>query len=760
MSTNPQERILQLRELIRHHDHLYYIEARPEIGDREYDALYHELLDLETAHPQLVTPDSPTRRMHGGVATGFVTVKHSVPMISLENTYNTADLERFHEGVLRGLHGEKPVYVIEPKIDGISIAVRYENGVLTQALTRGNGKEGDDVTANIRTIPSIPLRLNCPNPPAFFEARGECYMPKAGFQQLNEHRIAAGEEPFANARNATAGSVKLLDPAQVATRPLDVLFYTQGRIDGMPEITSQQQLFQTFRDFGLKVQSWSRTTSSFDGIVAAINELFELRRTLPYETDGAVIKVDSFQQRERLGYTAKAPCWAKAYKYEPERAATRLNAITIQVGRTGVLTPVAELTPVALAGSTISRATLHNEDEIARNDIRIGDTVIIEKAGEVIPAVVKVDLAKRPADALPFDFFQALNGVCPSCGQPIHRDPKFAAWRCENLQCPAQNVRRVEYFSARNALDIENVGGVVAEALCERGLIREPLDLFTLTQDQLAGLNLGTDDEPRVFGPKNAAKVLAALELARTKPLGAWLQAMGIPEVGAATAYQLGRLHKDINHVVSSPFLKALLDLMDYQNGRPVSRSFNQQTAAEPAPEATGQLELNFAPEPTVGTPTAVSDLIELLLKAQLIKPSAAASKGGEYVTTSVGPKTAQSVLDFFDSAAGKHWLRRLAELDINPVGEDNADATSNSASDDSPVAGKTFVLTGTLTAMDRDTASDHIRQLGGKVASSVSRNTTYLVAGANTGARKTEKAADLGVTVIDEATFLTMIGQ
>ncbi|MBO7741618.1 MAG: NAD-dependent DNA ligase LigA, partial [Victivallales bacterium] len=404
MPDTAAQRIAFLREELRRHDYLYYVQATPEIGDREYDALYRELLDLEAANPELFTPDSPSQRMHGAPADGFVTVPHAVPMVSLENTYNAADLKRFHDSVIRGLNGQRPLYVIEPKIDGISIALRYIGGVLTQAITRGNGKEGDDVTANIRTIPSVPLRLRCENPPAVFEARGECYMPRKGFQLMNQRRVENGEAPFANARNATAGSVKLLDPAQVANRPLDILFYTNGELSPDAEVGTQLELFQRFRQYGLKVQQWSRTATDYDGILEAIAELDSLRRELPYDTDGAVIKVNDFAQREILGMTAKAPCWAKAYKFEPERAETRLKAITIQVGRTGVLTPVAELEPVPLAGSTIARATLHNEDEIKRLDIRIGDTVVIEKAGEVIPAVIRVNTALRPADALPFDF--------------------------------------------------------------------------------------------------------------------------------------------------------------------------------------------------------------------------------------------------------------------------------------------------------------------------------------------------------------------
>ena len=751
-------RIAFLREEIRRHDHLYYIEARPEISDRDYDALYTELKRLEAEHPELITPDSPTQRVSGAPLESFQTFPHAVPMLSLDNTYNREDLRRFHEYVQKGLHGRTPIYTVEPKIDGVSISLRYEDGVLVQALTRGNGKYGDDVTANIRTIPSVPLRLRTANPPAVFEARGEVYMSRAGFQQLNARRLANGEEEFANARNATAGSIKQLDSRNVANRPLDILFYTLGEIEGV-EISSQQELFRKFADYGLKIQSWLRIAETFDGILEAIAELDEARRNFLYDTDGAVIKVDSFADREILGMTAKAPSWAKAFKFEPERAQTKLLGITIQVGRTGVLTPVAELEPVFLSGSTIARATLHNEDEIARKDIRIGDTVVIEKAGEVIPAVIGVVMAKRPLDSRPFDFAASLEGKCPSCGAPIVRDPQFAAWRCGNLQCPAQNVRRVEYFAARNALDLESLGGIVAEAMVETHLINEPLDLFNLTQSQVASLNLGTPEEPRIYGPKNAAKLLAALERSRTMPLANWLQALGIPEVGAATAYQLGQLHTSLEETAESPWLKKLLNVLAWQNRQslpypdllpPAATSPDNQDAQ------FGELFAQASPRPPVADlRDATATWAEELQNVGLLKHSDDKNKAEVLVTTSIGPKTAQAVLDFFAGPIGKGLLARLSELNIHPQG---GKATEATAPGNLPLAGKVFVLTGTLQSMDRETASAKIRQAGGKTASAVSKNTTYLVAGENTGARKTEKAAELGVQVLNEAEFLALL--
>ncbi len=725
MNPNPAERSSELRQLLRHHDYLYYQEAKPEISDQEYDSIYAELSALEREYPELITADSPTQRVSGAPLEAFVTRQHRIPMLSLDNTYNAADLQRFYEYVSRGLGNRAVRYSIEPKVDGVSISVRYEQGLFAGALTRGNGREGDDVSENVKTIPSLPLRLRGERLPAVFEARGEVFMSDQGFANLNARRRAANEEEFANPRNATAGSLKQLDSRVVAQRPLDIVFYAQGEIRGL-EVSSQEELLEQFQKFGLRTQKWLRFATDFPGILAAVGELQERRTQFPYAIDGAVIKVDDFSQRSILGLTAKAPSWAKAFKYESERCLTLLKDISVQVGRTGVLTPVAELEPVFLAGSSIARATLHNADEIKRKDIRIGDTVLIEKAGEVIPAVVEVVKEKRPADSQPFDFADHLGHRCPSCGGEIIREPQFVAWRCPNLFCPAQNVRRVEYFAARNALDLQSLGGVVATALVERGLVSEPLDLFELTLEQLAILNLGSDDAPRLYGSKNAAKLLAALERTRTLPLANWLQAMGIPEVGAATAFHLGRTHRNLAELATSSKLQALCETMAGQeSGLP---------------------------------PDRLAALVALLLPLELIKETSRKSGPVGYVSTVIGPKSAQAVLDFFASEMGQYWLRRLAELGIDPAGEAAADQTTASSSASGKLSGQTFVLTGTLKKMDRETAAARIRALGGNVASAVSRNTSYLVAGENTGARKSEKAEELGVKVLNEEEFLSLL--
>src|SRR5882724_7170563 len=504
------KRAAQLRDEIRKHDRLYYEKAAPIISDREYDRLYKELLDLETQFPDLATPDSPTQRVGGKPLKAFEQVSHLIPMLSLDNTYSEQEVKNFYARIQRLLPNEKIPVVIEPKVDGVAVSLIYENGRLRQAATRGDGSVGDNITQNIRTIRSVPERLRGAAP-KLLEVRGEVYMDKHGFEKLNDERRKAGLPLFANPRNAAAGSLKQLDPAIVAKRPLGVVLYGTGATEGV-DVDVHSEIFPVLKKLGLPATERWWIAKSVEEILEGIHELDGIRHNFAYQTDGAVVKVNSFAQRARLGFTAKSPRWAIAYKYEAERVETRLLDVLVQVGRTGVLTPVAVLEPVTVSGSRVSRATLHNEDEIKRKDIRIGDTVVIEKAGEVIPAVVAVAKTKRPRSAKPFDFLEHIGGKCPVCGGAVRRDPEFVAWRCENLQCPAQATRRLEFFAARSALDIESVGGIVADKLVEREWVREPLDLFELKIEQLAKLNLRTDVAPRIFGEKNATKAVQAIE--------------------------------------------------------------------------------------------------------------------------------------------------------------------------------------------------------------------------------------------------------
>ena len=710
------KRIAQLRNEIKEHDRRYYEEAAPTISDREYDRLYKELVDLEAKFPDLVTPDSPTQRVGGKPLQAFAQIQHRAPMLSLDNTYSEDEVANFYKRITRLLPDEKVPVVIEPKVDGVAVSVMYENGRLKYAATRGDGSVGDDITQNIKTIRSVPQQLRG-SAPKVFEVRGEAYLDKDGFKKLNKEREAAGLPLFANPRNAAAGSLKHLNPKVAAQRPLGMVFYGTGATEGA-DVDLHSKIFPLFKKLGLPTHEDWWLADSVEKILNAIRDLDEIRHDFPYETDGAVIKVDALEQRERLGFTAKSPRWAIAYKYAAERVETKLLDIKVQVGRTGILTPVAVLEPVLVSGSTVSRATLHNEDEIKRKDIRIGDTVVIEKAGEVIPAVVEVVKSKRPRNAKPFDFLKHIHGKCPVCGGPVKRDPQFVAWRCENLQCPAQTTRRVEFFAARGALDIESVGGIVADKLVERGLVREPLDLFELKVEQLGKLNLGTEENPRIFGEKNATKAIQAIERARTFPLSRWLYALAIPDVGKTTAADLARFHQTIEDVASSKLLRNVLAYREIK-----------------------------------GDKEATKEIAERLIKSSFAQRSKSKIDKNAGIVTEVGPVVAKSVLDFFASAAGKKILQRMKQLGIRPKSE----KVSAKKMAELPLAGKTFVLTGTLPSMTREEASAKIEALGGHISGSVSKKTDYVLAGTEAGS-KLEKAKELGVRVIDEPQFRKMV--
>ena len=710
------KRIAQLRDEIRKHDRRYYEEAAPTISDREYDRLYKELVDLEAKFPDLVTSDSPTQRVGGKPLQAFAQIQHRVPMLSLDNTYSEDEVANFYKRITRLLPDEKIPVVIEPKVDGVAVSVMYETGRLKYAATRGDGLVGDDITQNIKTIRSVPHQLRGAAP-KLFEVRGEAYLDRDGFKKLNKQREAAGLPLFANPRNAAAGSLKHLDPKIAAQRPLGIVFYGTGATEGV-DVDLHSEVFPLFKKLGLPTHENWWLADSTEKILDAIRKLDRIRHDFPYETDGAVIKVDALEQRERLGFTAKSPRWAIAYKYAAERVETKLLDIKVQVGRTGILTPVAVLEPALVSGSTVSRATLHNEDEIKRKDIRIGDTVVIEKAGEVIPAVVEVVRSKRPRNAKPFDFLKYIHGKCPVCGGEVRRDPEFVAWRCENIRCPAQATRRLEFFAARSALDIESVGGIVADKLVERGLVREPLDLFELKAAQLAKLNLGTEENPRVFGEKNATKAIQSIERARSFPFSRWLFALAIPDVGKTTATDLARFHETIEDVANS---KLLRDVLAYHESK--------------------------------GDKQAAKEIAERLIKSGFAEPSKSKIDKHGGIVTEVGPVVAKSVLDFFGSAEGKKILQRMKQLRIHPKTE----KVSAKKMAELPLAGTTFVLTGTLPSMTREEATEKIEALGGHVSGSVSKKTDYVLAGAEAGS-KLDNAKELGVRVIDEKEFRKML--
>jgi DNA ligase (NAD+) len=683
----------QLVEEISRHDHAYYVLAQPTISDREYDRLYHELLDLEQQFPRLVTPDSPTQRVSGQPLKEFKQVQHLQPMLSLDNTYSQEDVRDFVNRVQKLLPEEKLEWIVEPKIDGVAINLRYERGVFTCGSTRGDGTTGDDITANLKTIRSIPARLQSrtgvsPVPggasggdrrdacPTLLEVRGEVYLTKAGFEKLNAERNAAGEEEFANPRNVAAGSLKQLDPRIVVKRPLDIVVYGLGQVEGAPQSPRQHdQMLGWLKSLGFKTPDRTWDCRSADELLAAIEALDQVRRKFAYETDGAVIKLNSLAQREIAGFTSKAPRWSIAYKYAAEQAETRLKGITVQVGRTGALTPVAELEPVFLAGSTISRATLHNEDYIRQKDIRIGDTVKIEKAGEVIPAVVDVVLARRTGKEVSFRF----PTQCPECGSKVSRAPgvvegdEGVVWRCVNPDCPARVRGRLEHWCARGAMDIEGGGEVLVRQLVQTGLVRDEAELYSLKLSDVADLER--------MGEKSARNLLDGIEASKQRDMWRVLYGLGILHAGAGVAKALGRGFSTLDDVFAA--------------------SVDQLTECEDVGEVIAQSVVQWHGDPRNRKLIEGLRTAGLNFKSALYQPRAAAG----------------------------------------------------------PLAGKTFVLTGTLPTLKREAAAAKIEAAGGKVSGSVSKKTDYVVAGAEAGS-KLDKAQKLGVQIIDETELLRLCGE
>ena len=686
-----------LRAELERHNRLYYVEARPEISDREFDRLLRELQDLEAVHPELATPDSPTQRVGGAPLAGFAPVKHAVPMMSLDNTYSVEEMREFDARIRKALGVEAVDYVLEPKVDGVSISLRYEKGVLVTAATRGDGKTGDDITANAKTIRAIPLRI--PTDAPVLEVRGEAYLGKAAFEKLNREREKAGEPLFANPRNATAGSLKQLDPKVVAARPLSAVLYAVGELDGV-EFETQAEVLRSLEKLGFPVAKLWWECRGIDEVVARAEELQRREGELEYEMDGAVVKVNRRALWRQLGTTAKAPRFAMAYKYSHEQAQTVLKSITLQVGRTGVLTPVAELEPVELAGSTISRATLHNEDEVRRKDIRIGDTVIIEKAGEVIPAVVAVVPERRPKGTQPFDLLAHAGGKCPACGGAIARDPEAAAWRCENLDCPAQIRGRIEHFTARKAMNIDGFGEAIVAALTgevriqeqtDDGLfgaktvekilppaVRDVADLYTLTPEVIELRRPNRAADAKKAEMKLATKLCAAIAASKDNELWRLLHGLGIPNVGEGLA-------------------------------RTLAQELGSLDALLAADEAT-------------------------LARAR-----------------DVGEIVAKSVVEFFANKRNRTVIEKLRQAGVR---FDRVERAAAGASPDGFFFGQRVVITGTLSKFTREQAQEELRKRGATVAETVGKTTNLLIAGAEAGS-KLEKAHKLGIPVLDEAEFL-----
>lgn len=540
MST-PEEKIAGLRDQLNDHNYRYYVLAEPKTSDREYDALLEELAELEAKHPEFQSEDSPTKRVGAAPLDRFTTVTHAVPMISLANSYDLTDIRDFDQRTKKLLGDLSFSYVVEPKVDGVAISLRYENGQLVQALTRGDGRQGDDITKNIRTLSSIPLNLRGEKLPEVLEVRGEAYMTRDGFLALNQQREEDGLAPFANPRNSAAGSLKLLDSKEVAKRPLDAVWYGVGECRGI-EFATHRDLLNGCKKFGLRVPPLTRDCEDIEAVIQALDENLNARHEYAFEMDGAVVKVNQRNLYDELGSTAKSPRWAMAYKYEPEQVETKLRSITIQVGRTGVLTPVAELEPVSVSGTTVSRATLHNWDEIQRKDVREGDTVVIEKAGEIIPAVVKVLTEKRPEDTQPF----SEPTECPVCKQSVAKREGEVAWRCENPTCPAKSLSWIRHFVGRRAMDMDHLGEELIKVLLDAELIKDPSDLYQLHTQKDAFLKLERMAE------KSVNNVIKSIEDSKDNDLWRLIHGLGIPQVGERTAQALEEQFESLDELAAA----------------------------------------------------------------------------------------------------------------------------------------------------------------------------------------------------------------
>ena len=667
-----QQRVLELRKTLQKASYEYYVLDAPVMEDSVYDALYRELQSLESQYPELIAADSPTQRVGEKPASQFHSVQHHIPLYSLDNAFALEDTIAWQERCQKGLeHQQFLESVCELKIDGSAIALTYEQGLLVRGATRGDGTTGEDITSNIKTIRSIPLRLNLENPPDRLEIRGEAFLPIATFEQINQERSQQGEALFANPRNAAAGTLRQLDPRIVAQRRLDFFAYTVHLTDGLitSSITAQWQALEFLQQIGFRVNPHRQLCHSLKELQAYYEHWQTARHDLPYMTDGMVIKLNDFGQQEKLGFTQKTPRWAIAWKYPAAEIPTIIEAVTVQVGRTGTLTPVAELRPVLLAGTTVSRATLHNSDRLAELDLHIGDTAIVRKAGEIIPEVVRILPELRPENAKRF----VMPSHCPECGQPVVKPLDEAATRCVNRECPAIVRGAIEHWVSRDAMDINGIGDKLVRQLVAENKVKSIADLYHLTSEQLQALDR--------LGQKSADKIMAAIEKSKKQPWARVLYGLGIRHIGAV----------------------------------------NAQNIADNFPN------------------------VELLANAT---PEAIASIYG------IGEEIAQALYAWFQDQKNQDLVSRLKASGLQLVSEQKSQAIAINPR----IAGKIFVVTGTLPTLKRDEAKDMIKNAGGKVTDSVSKKTNYLVVGADAGS-KLEKARSLGVECISEPELLALIG-
>lgn len=664
-SADTRKRAGELREILNSANYKYHVLSQPEISDAEYDQLFHELKALEEAHPELAASDSPTQRVGAPPSPEFTEVVHTVPMLSLGNVFDEDGLRSWHRRAMEYVDVESAPLICELKIDGLALAITYRDGILTQAATRGDGVRGEDVTPNVRTIRSVPLRLSGDDVPGVVELRGEVYFPNSAFEAFNKEREEKGLPVYANPRNSASGSLRQLDSSETANRPLDMFFYSIGYVENgvMPE--TQSEALQAIKRWGGKVNPWTRPVETIDDAIQAVSDAAQERASLDYGIDGVVIKIDSLELQRQLGFVGRDPRWATAYKFPAEQARTKILDIHVNVGRTGNLTPWAELEPVNVGGVTIRRATLHNKDEIERKDFRAGDEVVIQRAGDVIPQVVRVaDGNRRSPDSQPYVFPEK----CPVCDEPTLLTEEDAAVRCVNAQCPAQFERLLEHFASRGAMDIDGMGERLAQDLARNGLVSKLSDLYSLNDKTESMVEL------EGMGDKKVAKLTEGIEKSKSQPLPRVLFSLGIIGVGSETAELLSRHFRTIERL--------------------------EQATVEELESIDG-----------------------------------------------IGPVTAQTVHEWMRLDNNLQLIAELKAAGLNLKDE------SPEPPADHPMKGLTFVVTGTLEAMSRSEAESQVKSLGAKASGSVSKKTSFLVAGANAGS-KLEKAESLGVPVIDEETF------
>ena len=783
-SVTPAERALALREEIAQHNYRYYVLDEPAVPDAEYDRLFNELKAIEAEHPDLITPDSPTQRVGGAPASGFGEVKHEVPMLSLGNAFAEPDMHDFDRRVREGLDlpagdlfggGAEVEYCCEPKLDGLAVSLLYENGLLVRGATRGDGSTGEDISTNVRTIRNVPLKLRGEGWPAVLEVRGEVFMSKAGFEALNERAREAGSKTFANPRNAAAGSLRQLDPTITASRPLEFCCYGFGRVDGeLPD--NQYAILQAFREWGLSISRELKLVCGIEGTLDYYRDIGERRAALEYEIDGVVFKVNQLSYQRELGFRAREPRWAIAHKFPAMEELTELLDVEFQVGRTGAVTPVARLKPVQVAGVTVSNATLHNMDEVARLGVMIGDTVIIRRAGDVIPQVMQVVTERRPADARPVE----VPSNCPVCGSAVERTQlvkrgkagsttsEGSVYRCVGrLTCQAQLKQSIIHFVSRRAMDIDGLGEKSVEQLVDTGLVASPADLYRLTYEQVLALD--------GFAELSTKNLLTAVQASKKPTLARFIYALGIPDVGEETAKLLARALGKLERIERAlPEVLVYLPDVGLEVAHEIHSFFadahNRQVIDQllergVTPEEPGELAAEFA---------ACVSLADFLARLNI---TGIASTGAERLASTFGSLDKIFSADWLDlkqvERLNDKAIKALREFAEKPEQRAYAEAIEQQLRDfgmhwDSPraeaagglsLAGQTWVLTGTLEAMSRDVAKAHLESLGAKVAGSVSAKTHCVVAGPGAGS-KLAKAEQLGVTVWTEQQLLDMLAE